>query len=138
MRIRTRAQVAAIVVIACLAGALIGLAAAGKVGPFALLGVVPGLAATPASPAPLAADRLYPSPTPPPPVTKIVQVIDPPASSAPTAPTPLAGAPVTTPPVAQPPVTPPPPTPTPIPHTPPPTPTPRPTPCFLFCYPGDG
>jgi hypothetical protein len=61
------------------AGSAAGLAAAGKVGPFDALGVAamhPASAAV--SQAPLAAGRLYPSPTQPPSIHQIIEINDPP------------------------------------------------------------
>lgn len=59
-------------------GAVIGIAAAGNVGPFAALRVTP-IRAVSAQPTntPLRADSLFPYPTPPPPTHEVIVVRDP-------------------------------------------------------------
>ena len=79
-----------IATLALAAGIATGLAAAGRVGPFESLGVAVHPAAAHVAQLPLAAGQLYPTPTQPPSIHRIVVISDPPPpvkhSSAPAAP----------------------------------------------------
>jgi len=64
-----------------LTGAVTGLAAAGRIGPFDALGAEMHAAAAQVPPAPLRADSLFPAPTPPPIIHEQIIVADPPRRS---------------------------------------------------------
>ena len=79
MRFRTRPRVARMLTLVILAGAVTGLAAAAKTGPFRDLGAVTRPAAVTIAQSPLRADQFFPQPTEPPTIKHVIAVQDPPA-----------------------------------------------------------
>ena len=125
MQIHTRPRLLTSLVVIAAAGTVSGVAAAGKVGPFASLGVTARQVAAPLAAAPLRAAPFYPVPTQPPTIHQIVEIQDPPvivppsrppvqAATAPAAPTAPQSAPS------------------------PAAPAPTPAPCYEDCQGGGG
>jgi hypothetical protein len=78
MRFRTRAHFARNLTLIVLAGAVAGLAASSRVGPFAGLGVTRHTVAATLPEPQLRADQFFPVPTTPPAIKQVVEVQDPP------------------------------------------------------------